>query len=130
MVKDTLWKGLVTGVRVKFSGESKGLTDRHISLNNKRRCAQNLIRFKDLSMAMIDNTIDTSQSLFSTLQGREGITIMYSGFRHLCKFSLEPQCSTIKGSVIISTYCTETVSLYNYSLWHWAQQVDMQRCVN
>ena len=54
----------------------------------------------------------------------------YSGFRRLCKFKVEPQCSTIKGSVFFSTCSTETVSLYNYSLWHWAWQVDLQRCVN
>ena len=101
-----------------------GLNSKTVDLSLNRR-SLNASRFCSIVTATDGPTVAKVEGIFNA-----GI---YSQFQHLCEerlLALKPQCSTIKGSIFISTHSSEIVGLLNYNLWDYPSQADCKGTEN
>ena len=67
MIKHALKEGLSTGVRTKISGETKGLVDRQVGLDDEHWGSGGLSLLENVSSPSVQNSVDTSNCVLGAL---------------------------------------------------------------
>ena len=67
MIEHALRESLPGGMRAQFTVEAERLVDGKISLNGKHRRSGPLLFTEDLPSALIQDTVDTPDGIFGTL---------------------------------------------------------------
>ena len=67
MIEHALREGLSGGVGTQFAVEAEGLVDREICLYGEHRRSGPLLFAEDLPSALIQDTVNTADSIFGTL---------------------------------------------------------------
>ena len=67
MIEHALREGLPSGVGTQFTVEAERLADRKISLHGEHRRSGPLFFTENLSSALIQDTVDTADGIFRTL---------------------------------------------------------------
>jgi hypothetical protein len=66
-IEHALRESLSTGIGAEIGGETKGLVDGQESFDNEHGCSGNLSFFEDMSTTTIEDTVDSTNSDFGTL---------------------------------------------------------------
>jgi len=67
VIKYTLRESLSTSIRSEICGETEGLVDRKVSLNNEHGSTRSLSFFENVPSPSVQDTIDTSNGILGTL---------------------------------------------------------------
>jgi hypothetical protein len=67
VVKDSLREGLAGGVRAQFSVKTEGLGDRQVRLDSEQGRASVLFLTENLTAALTQTTVNTTNGIFWTL---------------------------------------------------------------
>jgi hypothetical protein len=67
MIEHALREGLAGGMRTQFPVEAEGLVDREICLYGEHRRSGPLLFAEDLPSALVQDTVDTANSIFGAL---------------------------------------------------------------
>jgi hypothetical protein len=67
VIEHALWESLSTGVGAEIGGEAEGLVDGQEGFDDEHWCSGDLSFFEDMTATTIEDTVDTSDGDFGTL---------------------------------------------------------------